>query len=200
MRGRACGKRFASGYFEIKVKPDVSDSQIAGARRHPVRRVLIAGFAILIVTTLVIATQNNSSALVNLGSAHSVDGLVIRLPQGWSIESGKSCATHVSSVLINVPADWQDVQCPNAGDTFATTIRIGHFSLKSGCCVSKSTSEIGGKSATELRLSNGLIYGVEWTNPITSVEFACSPYVLSRAEFLKDKAILQSVVASVRVT
>jgi hypothetical protein len=185
----------------VNVKDDTLDSQIAAAGRRQLHQILVGGFVILIVAVIVIASQNNSSASVKLQRARSVDGLVIRLPQGWPVESKHSCAKRISSVLIDVPADWQDVQCPNAGNTFATTIRIGHFSLKSGCCVSKTTSEIGGKSATELRFSNGLIYGVEWSNPITSVEFDCSPYGhLSRAELQKDKTILRLVVASVRVT
>jgi hypothetical protein len=192
--------RFAKRHVEVTAKRDVSDSQLGGVRRPQLPRVLMGAVAVLMVAALVLATQVSSSASVKLRRERSVDGLTIRLPQGWPIESDHSCATNVSSVLINVPADWQEVQCPDAGDEFAMTIRIGHFSLKYGCCVSKTMSKIGGRSASELRFSNGLTYGVEWTNPITSVEFDCAPYgELTRAELQRDKAIVRSVLGSVRV-
>lgn len=171
----------------------------AGSEQLP--RIFICVLALSIVTFLVIATASNSDSAIALRSTRSVDGLVIRLPQRWPIKNGLSCSIGESAVLINVPANWEDVQCPNPGDAFATTIRIGHFSIKSGCCVSKITSEIGGISATELRFSNGLIYGIQWTSPQVSIEFECSPYGhLSKKELTTDDAIIHEIVASIHVS
>ena len=150
--------------------------------------------------SLVISLQNSSNASISLRAARNVDGLRIQLPRGWPIVDRHSCSLSESSVLTNVPPDWLNIQCPASGTGFETTIRIGHFILKSGCCVSSVETTIGGKSSTELRFANGLIYGVEWHNPEVSIQLDYSPYEhMSAIEVEKDRTEIRAVLNSAHV-
>lgn len=161
-------------------------------------RLSIPVVVVTLAVALVIALQNNSNSSVSLQAARSIDGLIIQVPRGWPIINSHSCSLPESSVLTNVPADWRNVQCPDNGTRFETTIRIGHFNLKSGCCVSSIEVNIGGKSSIELRYSNGLIYGVEWHNPEVSIQFDYSPYVhMSPTEVERDRAQIGAVLNSI---
>ena len=171
-----------------------------GTNIPKILKIALQVFVATLVVVAVFSMQNTSNASVSLRATKNIDGLRIQLPRGWPIINRHSCSLTESSVLTNVPTDWLNIQCPESGTRFETTIRIGHFILKSGCCVSRVDTTIGGKMSTELRYSNGLIYGVEWHHPQVSIQFDYSPYKhMSASEVEKDRAEIRAVLSSVHV-